>query len=76
MITLNQIVNTMHNYAIGIQIALSLISKLKMSKKTLQMMLKKRFDTSNYETHRSLPKGKNKNVIGLIKDELAGKITT
>ena len=30
-----------------------------------------RFDTSNYELDRSLPKGKNKNVIALMKDELA-----
>ena len=35
-----------------------------------------RFDTSNYELDRSLPKGKNKKVIGLMKDELGGKIMT
>ena len=35
-----------------------------------------RFDTSNYEVSRPLPKGKNKNVIGLMKDELGGKIIT
>ena len=35
-----------------------------------------RFDTSNYELDRLLPKGKNKNVIGLMKDELGGKIMT
>ena len=34
----------------------------------------KRFDTSNYEVDRPLPTGKNKNVIGLMKDELGGKI--
>ena len=28
------------------------------------------FDTSNYELDRPLPKGKNKKVIGLVKDEL------
>ena len=33
-----------------------------------------RFDTSNYELDRSLPKEKNKKVIGLMKDELSGKI--
>ena len=38
------------------------------------MMLKKRFDTSNYEVDRPLPTGKNKKVIGLMKDELGGKI--
>ena len=40
------------------------------------MMLKKRFDTSNYEVTRPLPTGKNKKVIGLMKDELGGKIMT
>ena len=38
--------------------------------------VEKRFDTSNYEVNRPLPKGKNKNVIGLMKDELGGKIMT
>ena len=33
-----------------------------------------RFETSNYELDRPLPKGKNKKVIGLMKDELCGKI--
>ena len=33
-----------------------------------------RFDTSNYEENRPLPTGKNKKVIGLMKDELGGKI--
>ena len=36
--------------------------------------VEKRFDTSNYEVNRPLPKGKNKKVIGLMKDELGGKI--
>ena len=35
-----------------------------------------RFDISNYEVKRSLPTGKNKKVIGLMKDELGGKIIT
>ena len=40
-----------------------------------------RFDTSNYELEcsfidRPLPKGKNKKIIGLMKDELGGKIMT
>ena len=33
-------------------------------------MLKKRFDTSNYEVNRPLPSGKKKKVIGLMKDKL------
>ena len=35
-----------------------------------------RFDTSNYELERTLPKGKNKKVIGSMKDELGRKIMT
>ena len=38
--------------------------------------IEKRFDTSNYECDRPLPKGNNKKVIGLMKDELGGKIMT
>ena len=37
--------------------------------------VEKRFDTSNYEVDRPLPTGKNKKVIGLMKDELGGRIT-
>ena len=37
---------------------------------------KKKFDASNYEVNRPLPTGKNKKVIGLMKDELGGKIIT
>ena len=33
-----------------------------------------RFDTSGYVTDRPLPVGKNKKVIGLMKDELGGEI--
>ena len=35
-----------------------------------------RFDTSNYELDRPVPKGKNKKVIGLMKDELRRKLMT
>ena len=38
--------------------------------------VKKRFDTSNFEINRPLLEGKNKKVIGLMKDELGGKIIT
>ena len=50
--------------------------KQKISIKILLMMLKKRFDSSNYEVNRPLPTGKNTKVIGLMKDELGGKIMT
>ena len=33
-----------------------------------------RIDTSNYELDTPLPIGKNKKVIGLMKDELGGKV--
>ena len=36
----------------------------------------KRFDTSNYEVDRPLPKGINKKVIGWMKDGLGEKIIT
>ena len=38
--------------------------------------VEKRFDTSNHEVNRSLPIGKNRKVIGLMKDELGRKIMT
>ena len=38
--------------------------------------VEKRFDTSNYAVYRPLPTGKNKKVIGLMKDELSWKIMT
>ena len=40
------------------------------------MMLKKKYDASDYECNRPLPTGKNKKGIGLMKDELEGKIMT
>ena len=33
-----------------------------------------RLDISNYDLNRAIPKGKNKKVIGVLKDELGGKI--
>ena len=36
----------------------------------------KRFDTLNYEVNKLLSTGKNKKVIGLMKDELGGNIVT
>ena len=38
--------------------------------------VEKRFDTSNYEVDRPLSTGKNKKVIGPMKDELGGKVIT
>ena len=36
--------------------------------------VEKRFNTSNYECDGPLPTGKNKKVMGLMKDELGGRI--
>ena len=44
--------------------------------KDIAQDVEKRFDTSNYDVDRPLPKGKNKKVIGLMKDELGGGIIT
>ena len=38
--------------------------------------VKNRYNISNYEVNRPLPKAMNKNVIGLMKDELGGMIIT
>ena len=38
--------------------------------------VKKRYDTSNYEVDRPLPKKINKKIIDLIKDELGGELVT
>ena len=44
--------------------------------KDISSDIENRFDTSNYEVNRPLPTGKNKKIIGLMKDELGGKIIT
>ena len=44
--------------------------------KDINQDVNERFDTSNYTFDRPLPKGKNKKVIGLMKDELCGGIIT
>ena len=38
--------------------------------------VKTRFDISNYESDRPLPKGKKKKVIGLVRNGLHGKAMT
>ena len=44
--------------------------------KDIAQDVEERFDISNYSVDRPLPKGKNKKVIGLMKDELGGGIIT
>ena len=50
--------------------------KIKNFHKDIAQDVEERFDTSNYSVDRPLPKGKNKKVIGLMKDELGGAIIT
>ena len=76
MIISNQNIKTMQDYATRIQIILSLILKLKIVLEILQMILEKYLVISNYEIDRPLPTGKNKTVIGLMKDEIGGKVLT
>ena len=59
----------MQNYATWIQAVLSLTLKQDIYE-DITNDVEERFDTSNYEVNRTLPKGKNKKVIGLMKDEL------
>ena len=42
--------------------------------KNIAENVKARCDASNYKFNRSLPRWKNKNVIGVMRDELVGKI--
>ena len=50
--------------------------KTKDVSKDIAKDIETRFDTSNYETERPLPTGKNKKVIRSMKDELRGKMMT
>ena len=54
----------------------SLVYKIKMRDfyKDIADDVESRFDTSGYEPDKPLPIGKNKKVIGLMKDELGGKV--
>ena len=56
----------------------SFIMSIKMNDfyKDIANDVEKRFDTPNYDVNRPLPTGKNKEVIGLMKDKLGGKIIT
>ena len=56
----------------------SLIMNIKTKEfyKDIAQDVEERFDISNHYVDRPLPKGKNKKVIGLMKDELGGGIIT
>ena len=66
----------MRNYATWIQTTLLFIFKLKMFIKTLQIMLEKDLTHQIMKFRDHCQKGMNKKVIGLMKDELVGKIIT
>ena len=63
------------NYVTQIRIALSLIAlyKLQFYVDTAKKF-EVRFTSSDYELDRSLPKGRNRKVIGSRKNDLGGKI--
>ena len=67
---LSQSVRIMQNYPIWIHTVLLIILKQEDFYEDNADDVEKRLDTSNYECNRPLPKGKNRKVIGLMKDEL------
>ena len=71
-----EFIKATQNYPTWIPIVLLFILKMRMFMKIFQMIIKKRFDTSNHEVNRSLPTRKKKKVIGLMKDGLGGKLMT
>ena len=62
------------NYVIWIQTVSFVNTKTDDIYKDIAQDVETRFNTSNYELHRPLPKGKNKKVTRLMKDESGGKI--
>ena len=76
MTILCQNTNKMQNYVTWIQIVLSLILKLKMLMKILLTILKKYLIHQIIRLIDHYPQEKNKEVIGLMKDELGGEIIT
>ena len=78
MIILAESMETEQNFVTEILIVLLLILKPKIFFEDISNDVKKWFDTSSYDKNdkRPLPIGKNKEVPGLFKDELGGKIIT
>ena len=65
-----------NNVKLGYMDTDSFIINIKTDYKDISNDVENRLDTSNYEVNRPLPTGKNKKIIGLMKDELGGKIIT
>ena len=66
----------MHKFVIWIQTSCNFIVHVKTDDvyKDIPENVETRSDTSNFQLDRSLPNGKNKKVIELMKDELGGPI--
>ena len=76
MIILNQSTMIKQNYVIWILIVLFLIFLLQTFFEDINNDVERWFDTSNYDKNdkRPLQIGVHKKVIGMLKDELGGKI--
>ena len=80
MITQNQNMEKKRNYVIWIyslhknrRYGFIVYIKTESIYSNIEKYVETRFDTSNYELDKSLPKGKNKKVNRLTKHELGGK---
>ena len=76
MIIVKQSIKTMQDYVTWDTDSFIIYIKTEDVYEDIADDVEKRFDMSNYEVNRPLPTGKNKKVIGLMKDELRGKIMT
>ena len=71
---LHRNVKKKQNYVLWIQAVFIVYIKTEEIYADIAKDIEARFDTSSYELDRPSPKGKNKKVIGLMKDELGRKI--
>ena len=74
IIILNQSIKTIQNYATLDTDSFIINIKTEDFSEDIADDIEKRYDTSNYKVNMPLSKGKNKKLIGLMKDELGGKI--
>ena len=74
MIMLNQNMMKRQIFVTWIQTVSLFMEKIDYIDRHTAEDVKTRFDTSNFEIDRPLAKGKDKNLIGLMKNELGGQI--